>query len=109
MQPVTANWLHERGGFHDARVIDVHFEGSVAKIQINDEWANERGLSHPEGQEKPGTLVVAGISTGKAELLALSGGWVSYFELRGDELDLAFCDRPQINIRIGSVYWHSAD
>lgn len=109
MQQVTAGWLHERGGLHDAWVIDVQFEGAVAKIQFDDEWANERGLSRPEGQESPGTLVLDGLSTARDDLLALSGGWVSYIELRGDELDLAFCDRPQIYIRIGSACWHSAD
>ena len=108
MQPITAEWLHERGGLHDARVIEVCLEGPVAKIHIDDEWANERGLSRPEGQESPGTLVLDGLSMAKDELLALSGGWVSYFELRGDELDLAFCDRPQINIRIASACWHGA-
>ena len=109
MQPVTAKWLDERGGFHDARVVDVRAQGSVVEIQIDDEWANERGLSRPDGQEAPGTLVIDGISAAKDELLALAGGWISYLELRGDKLDLAFCDRPQIVIRIGSVGWQSAD
>lgn len=108
MQPVTAEWLHERGGLHDARVSDVRCEGSVAEIELDDEWANERGLRFPEGQEAPGRLVVKGISAAQDEFRALAGGWISFLELRGDELDLAFCDRARLIIRIDSAWWQSA-
>lgn len=108
MQLVTAAWIEERGGFHDARVVDVRFEGPVVEIDLDDEWSNQRGLRFPEGQVAPGTLRVEPISMATHELCALAGGWISYLELRGDELHLAFCDRPQLTIRIGSAWWQSA-
>ncbi len=108
MQPVTSKWVYERGGLHDARVIDVRVKGSVAEIALDDEWANERGLSLPEGQEAPGILVVEGISAMQDELRAATGGWISEVEFRGDELGLVFCDRPQLTLRITSVWWRSA-
>lgn len=108
MRKVTAAWILDRGGFHDARVIAVRVEGSVAEIEFDDEWANQRGLDFPEGEEAPGTLVVEGIAAATGELCALAGGWISYVELRGDILDLAFCDRPQLILPIGAAWWRSA-
>jgi hypothetical protein len=108
MQPVTSEWLHEHGALHDARVIDVRTTGSVAEIALDDEWASLRGLSLPEGQEAPGILVVEGFSATQGEPCAATGGWISEVALRGDELDLMFCDRPQLTFRLAAAWWRSA-
>jgi hypothetical protein len=109
MQTVSSEWLHERGGLHDARVIDVRATGSATEIALDDEWANSRGFSLPEGQEAPGTLVVEGISVAQGEPWEAAGGWISEVALRGDELDIMFCDRPQLTFRLGAAWWRSAD
>jgi len=109
MQSVTSDWLYERGGLHDARVLDVRTVGSTLEIAFDDEWANERGISRPEGQAAPGTLVVEGFSAADGAPSPATGGWISEIALRGDELDLVFCDRPRLAVRVGAAWWRSAD
>jgi hypothetical protein len=51
-----------------------------------------RGLSRPQSQEAPGTLVVESLSAIEVESNSVAGGWVSEVTLVGDQLDLVFCD-----------------
>jgi hypothetical protein len=107
MQTVTSEWLYERGGLHDARVVWVRKIGSVVEIAVDDEWANARGLSQPEGQETPGVLVVEDFSATNGELSTVTGGWISEVTMRGDQLNLVFCDRPALSFRTGAAWWRS--
>jgi len=107
MQPVTAEWLFERGGLHDARLRGVRRNGSAIEIDVDDEWANERGLGRPEGAA-PGTLVIADAIVLQGDLSAADGGWISETMLHGNELRLLFCDREVLVFRAASVMWASA-
>ena len=107
MQSVTSEWLYERGGLHDARVVAVRTIGPVVEIALDDEWANERGLGQPEGQEAPGVLVVADCLATDGEPGAATGGWISEVTMSGDQLSLVFCDRPALCISMAAAWWRS--
>lgn len=108
MQSVTSEWLNERGDLHDARVVDVLITGSVLQIAVDDEWASLRGLDQSEAPEASGILILEGFSVTHGELIAVDGGWISEVTLRGDQVDLVFCDRAPFGVRICTAWWRSA-
>jgi len=107
MRSVTSEWLNERGDLHDARVVDTRIVGSVLQIALDDEWASLRGSDRSEVQEAPGLLILEGFSVTHGEPLAIDGGWISEVKLRGDQVDLVFCDRAPFAVRICSAWWRS--
>jgi hypothetical protein len=107
MQSVTSQWLEERGALHDACVLGLRIVGPNLEIEVDDEWVNERGLSRPKSVKAPGTFIVEGFSFQSHKPDAATGGWVSEMSLRGDELDLVFCDRPSLSLRVGAIWWRS--
>jgi len=99
---ITAEWFKERGGLHDARVLDAKVEATTVHIRINDEWANEQ---EPGDQPSPGTLVfdVADILAG--DLATLAGGWLSEARYQGSEVVFDFCDRDRVVIKAQAAVW----
>ena len=108
MDRVTAAWLNERGGLHDARLISVHIERSTIKVTLDDEWAAHRGLSKPQGQEAPGTLVLRNIAAVEGELRNVNGGWLSEVTVEGNDLSLVFCDKPALRFVKAEAWWRRA-
>ena len=108
MQLVTTKWLFERGGLHDARVLWSRHRGSSVEVGLDDEWANERGLSRPEKQMAPGTMIISLADVLAGDLSAIDGGWISEFEMDDGELRLIFCDRDPLTLATNSVAWASA-
>jgi hypothetical protein len=99
---ITAKWLEQRGGLHDARVLSADADATTVRITIDDEWANEH-----DGGETPcaGTLVVQGAAILEGDLVAIPGGWISEVAVERGRLVFDFCDRERLVIRSSSAVW----
>ena len=106
MQLVTSEWLSERGGLHDARVLGARWNGPNIEVAVDDEWANERGLSFGQGQAA-GTLVLEDPLTTTVDLSSVVGGWISEVSILGSAVQLAFCDRDPLSFRVKAASWRS--
>lgn len=57
---VDEQWLLERGGLHDARILDCHVEDGDLVLRLDDQWSNFRNLDGDPGRQ-PGALVIASV------------------------------------------------
>ena len=104
MQTVDENWLFIRGGLHDAFVVSICADTGHLDIRLNDEWANERGLSKPEHEEEPIILRFFSASVRSGEWSHAVGGRVSEIvRIAGGDFSLIFQDRNALLIRAASV------
>ena len=100
MAAVDEAWLFERGGLHDAYADCGCVHGADIVIRLDDEWANERGLTKPEGVSEPLALrfVFAVLVEGVLEEIA--GGKISEARMTPDgQFSLVFQDRGALQIR----------
>jgi|GEM_PF-2356656 len=112
MEVVSSEWLKERGGLHDARVVDVRWVGPDFEISFDDVWSNLRGWpgegGMPDG-EAPGTLVLEDASLKEGDLSATDDGWVSGIDLVGSEVHLDFFYSPVLIFDANRVHWLPAE
>jgi len=99
---ITAEWFEERGGLHDARVLDAKVEATTVHIRINDEWANEH---QPDDQPSPGTLIFEEAVILVGDIATLAGGWLGEAGYYSGELVLDFCDRDRVVIKTHAAVW----
>jgi hypothetical protein len=103
MQIVTNDWLHDRGGLHDASIVEARWNGSSIEIFVNDEWANERGLGLPHGVS-PGHFLIAD-ATVEGDLVAFAGGWVSEINFIAGRLHFEMTNRASLLVFGCSFLW----
>jgi hypothetical protein len=81
MSKIDQKWLFTRGQLHDARVTAVRAGVNKLEVDLDDEWSNERGLTLPEGQSIPVTLVFSNATnTG----VIFEGSWISELLIQAD-------------------------
>ena len=105
MTQITAAWLEERGGLHDARVLAAEADATAVRVTIHNEWANEHQENDPPSV---GTLVLSGAAIMEGNIPSIRGGWISEVAWDGDLLVLDFCDRDRLVARTSSAVWESA-
>lgn len=64
------DWLWDRGGLHDARIVSVTFQDGGLVLALTDEWANE---NDNRASASPGELILEGVAA-DATITSLEGG-----------------------------------
>lgn len=101
---IDAGWFFERGYLHDATVTAARIIASNAEVRIDDEWANERGLSKPENERLPVILSFISAVVLEGSVEEAVGGWLS--ELvpdGGGRYRFVFTDRDVLVIQASVV------
>ena len=97
MTKIDMEWLHRRGNLHDARITSTRIAGTSLEIDIDDEWANERGIGLPKGEKLPATLSFSDVVTSGA---ILGSGWISEFLMQSDgSFLIVFTNAASVSIR----------
>lgn len=100
---ITAEWLHHRGGLHDADIVGVRADGDAVVLEINDEWS---AFSDESSDSGIAGAIRLGATTLTDGLAALEGGWISDIEFRADgRLHIVMCDREAVVVDAPCVEW----
>ncbi|WP_374545503.1 hypothetical protein [Rhodoblastus sp.] len=104
MTTIDEKWFFERGHLHDACVTSARLDAGNVEIQFDDQWANERGLSKPEGEECPLTLRFISATVLGGNLNEAVGGWISELRPAAEgKYSFVFTNRDVLLIQAGSV------
>ena len=99
---ITTGWFEERGGLHDARVVEAKVGPATVRITIDDEWANKH---QPGDPPSPGTMIFEGAAVIAGDVASLAGGWLSEVGYRGSAVVFDFCDRDRVVINAHAAVW----
>lgn len=101
---LDAAWLLDRGCLHDARVTGVRLDGTALHIDLDDEWANDRGAGRPYEPKCPVTLIFTKAMIVAGDASAAVGGWISEVVPEPEGVvRMVFCDRETLVIRAGYI------
>lgn len=85
---IDAGWFFERGYLHDAEVTAACMVADNVEVQIDDEWANERGLSKPKDERLPVILsFISAVVSKEMSQRRREGGSANSYHKKADDID----------------------